>query len=425
MRNLLLILGIFVFIPGLLLGGTPTIDGNFDGTAVWGSPVLTADGSAGWASANAIALYVTYDDNYVYLGANVDAASWMAWAFLINTKPGGGTTDSWSRNIDYAHADPPDYIFRGHFDGYAEFHTWNGVAWDGIGNSMGATEFAENVPDNDLATDKWVECRIPHSSIGNASIGNIQFFITGNQNFHGCFDACPNDDNANDWNYHSSLSNYSSDTPLPVSLQSFSVNIQSDGILVTWVTQSELNNLGFEIYRSTGSDENFSLLASYETNPDLKGLLNSTTGQTYRFLDKSIIVNETYYYKLADVDVNGHRTFHGPLKLQFTNNSGGHTTNVVGHFELLPNYPNPFNPSTKLSIRIGGEHLRQVPTELSIFNALGQKVATIVQAKLAPGVYEFEWDGTDDFGRNMPSGIYFQTLITPQFRSSRPMILMQ
>ncbi|MBK9150306.1 MAG: HYR domain-containing protein [Saprospiraceae bacterium] len=175
--------------------GTPVINGAFDGVGTWGNALAVADGVAGWAGANAQALYMTEDNTYYYLGAQVSAAGWQSWGFLINTRPGGGTSDSWLRQITYGHADAPDYIFRGTFGGYAEFHTYNSMTntWQGIGSSIPGTEFNAN-------PGGFVEVRIPKSTIGVDRIKNVQFFITGDNNSHGTFDAVPNDEIVTSWN---------------------------------------------------------------------------------------------------------------------------------------------------------------------------------------------------------------------------------
>jgi hypothetical protein len=189
---------------GIVTNQTPVIDGLFDSSVIWGTPVAVANNIAGWADANAQELYITQDETYIYLGAKLNAPNWQSWAFLLNTKNGGGTADSWSRAIDYAHTDKPDYIFRGTFSGYAEFHTWNGLSWSGVGSSVTNTEFAAN-PTN------LVEVRILKSAIGDICDLDVQFYITGNNNEHGSFDAVPDDNNATSWNENNNrtqLGNY-------------------------------------------------------------------------------------------------------------------------------------------------------------------------------------------------------------------------
>ncbi|MBL0083104.1 MAG: hypothetical protein IPP37_12025 [Saprospiraceae bacterium] len=182
----------------------PVIDGTFDGETVWGPPVSTADLSPGWANANAKKVYVLEMGAYVYMGAEITASSWMNWAFTIHSKAGGGDYDSWSRSIDYTNTNKIDFIVRGHFNGYAEFHTWNGSSWSGLGSALASTEYAENITGSDQ--NGWVEVRILKSAIMSPALADLQFYITGDQNAHGSFDAVPNDDNSTSWNQSSNRS---------------------------------------------------------------------------------------------------------------------------------------------------------------------------------------------------------------------------
>ncbi len=175
----------------------PLMDGSFEGTGIWGEPVAVGD-TLGWDGTRASGLYVTLDSTYFYFGAAVRARQWMTWAFLINTKVGGGSTDSWGRSIVYNHPSLPDYIARGNFGNYAEFHTWNGGSWSGVGTPLSTGEFGENITTDSLQ-DGWVEVRIPRTSIGDPSLVQVQFFITGNQNSEATFDACPTDQNTTVW----------------------------------------------------------------------------------------------------------------------------------------------------------------------------------------------------------------------------------
>lgn len=209
MRYFLLLIPFLLFTS---LTYAQVMDGVFDGEALWGSPVAIADEIEGWAGANAKKLYVTENGHYVYFGAEISAAEWMNWAFIIHTKAGGGSGDneSWSRSIDYDHSDAPDYVLRGTFGNYSEYHEWNGSGWNGIGSSVNTSEFGENIDATN--TDGWVECRILKTDLDNATVGDVQFYITGNNNEHGTFDAVPDDEISYDWNQsgdHTSLDNFS------------------------------------------------------------------------------------------------------------------------------------------------------------------------------------------------------------------------
>ncbi len=200
---------ILFFLLSISAYSQPVMDGNFDGETVWGTPKSVADNNTGWASAQAKKFYATADANYLYLGAEVTASHWMAWAFIINTKPGGATSDSWARRVYYNHTNLPDFTARGHFNSYAEIYKWTGTEWQRDPDSgLDSSEFGENVA-GDLA-DGWVEIRVPQSTLGSPSVGDIQFYITGDYNEHGCFDACPDDSVATSWTDSTTISNYQS-----------------------------------------------------------------------------------------------------------------------------------------------------------------------------------------------------------------------
>ncbi|GAB5410730.1 MAG: hypothetical protein BalsKO_30950 [Balneolaceae bacterium] len=85
-------------------------------------------------------------------------------------------------------------------------------------------------------------------------------------------------------------------------------------------------------------------------------------------------------------------------------------------FTLSQNYPNPFNPSTNIEFSIpSGSQV-----SLVVFNALGQKVATLVDSRLSSGSHNATWDAS-----TAPSGIYFYQLKTSGFIQSRKMLLIK
>ena len=86
---------------------------------------------------------------------------------------------------------------------------------------------------------------------------------------------------------------------------------------------------------------------------------------------------------------------------------------------LLANYPNPFNPETTLSFQLA--HAQEA--RLSIHNLKGQKVRRLHQGLLEGGVHNFVFDGKDDSGKALGSGIYFYTLETHDTKQSKKMVL--
>ncbi len=88
--------------------------------------------------------------------------------------------------------------------------------------------------------------------------------------------------------------------------------------------------------------------------------------------------------------------------------------NVPAAFELHQNYPNPFNPSTtfEFSLPVAGT------AKLTIYNMLGETVATLVDQPLAAGSYRYEWDAA-----NLPSGVYIYRLQAGAFSQSKKLML--
>ena len=94
---------------------------------------------------------------------------------------------------------------------------------------------------------------------------------------------------------------------------------------------------------------------------------------------------------------------------------------LISEYTLAQNYPNPFNPQT--SIRFNLPENGQVT--LSIFNTLGQKVKTLVNAILNAGAYRYTWTGMDDANRPVASGIYFYQIQARNFVQTKKMMFLK
>ena len=79
---------------------------------------------------------------------------------------------------------------------------------------------------------------------------------------------------------------------------------------------------------------------------------------------------------------------------------------VPKKFELEQNYPNPFNPQTSISYAIA----QNASVKLTIYNILGQKISTLVDEQKVSGVYSVSWNGKNDAGAQVASGLYFYRL---------------
>jgi hypothetical protein len=121
--------------------------------------------------------------------------------------------------------------------------------------------------------------------------------------------------------------------------------------------------------------------------------------------------------------------------------------NVPSRFILSQNYPNPFNPSTTICFELNPENnvtvtslspekrsvsleqqtgqLSSIPVSLRVYNIRGELVKTLLEENLPPGRYQLTWDGTDQNGEKVASGVYLYNLRTPQSQTSRKMILLK
>jgi hypothetical protein len=90
-------------------------------------------------------------------------------------------------------------------------------------------------------------------------------------------------------------------------------------------------------------------------------------------------------------------------------------------FRLYQNYPNPFNPETEIRFDMP----RAGEVELAVFNILGQEVRRLVAGDMAAGSHHVTWDGRDDAGQAVSSGIYFYRLKTGETSLRKKMVLLK
>jgi hypothetical protein len=93
---------------------------------------------------------------------------------------------------------------------------------------------------------------------------------------------------------------------------------------------------------------------------------------------------------------------------------------VPGNFHLSQNYPNPFNPSTAINLSVP----KSCDWDLAIFNAAGQVVKKIY-GHAEPGTITIHWDGTNDYGQPVATGLYFYKVHAAEYTETRKMILLK
>jgi flagellar hook assembly protein FlgD len=90
-------------------------------------------------------------------------------------------------------------------------------------------------------------------------------------------------------------------------------------------------------------------------------------------------------------------------------------------YKLFPNYPNPFNPTTTIQY-----YLPQASeVTVRIFDVYGNLVKTLVNGRQSAGQKSAIWNGHNDIGQKVSSGVYFYSLITEEFLQSKKMMLLK
>jgi len=216
------------------------------------------------------------------------------------------------------------------------------------------------------------------------------------------------------------------DTSLPVELTSFSGQSLYGTAILNWSTASELNNLGFLIERAEQEDGPFEMVASYNSHDELKGLGTSSHGQQYNFMDIDVNPNQGYWYKLVDVDYNGQTIDHGSIFVEIKSDSEVklQSSLVPNKFGLKQNFPNPFNPSTNFLVDIPFSK-EAISAKIYVFDILGKKVRSLFNGNIQPGQYNISWDGKNEQGSQVPSGLYIYAFSSNKYSQAKRMILMK
>jgi hypothetical protein len=91
-----------------------------------------------------------------------------------------------------------------------------------------------------------------------------------------------------------------------------------------------------------------------------------------------------------------------------------HGADLPTTFSLHSPYPNPFNPSTTFSFDLP----KRAGVKLVVFDVLGREVRKLVDQEMAAGTHSVSWDGTNDAGKSVASGVYFFKVTSGEFEKS-------
>jgi len=96
---------------------------------------------------------------------------------------------------------------------------------------------------------------------------------------------------------------------------------------------------------------------------------------------------------------------------------------VPDQLMLQQNYPNPFNPTTSITIGVPNGHIERI--SLKVYNVRGQLVASIFDGNRGPGYHTFQWNGVNNRGQSVSSGIYFARMLSGKAVLTRKMVLLK
>ncbi len=187
----------------------------------------------------------------------------------------------------------------------------------------------------------------------------------------------------------SAVSNYSNEaeiiiTEIPVELISFSAKVSGNKVILDWSTATEQNNKGYNIERSFGDN--------WASITFVHGHGTTTEKNFYSFTDD--FTNDSYRrtvsYRLKQIDYDGTSNYSGTVMVDLDIKTRG--------YYLDQNFPNPFNPSTKIRFNIP----EQSRVKVQIINILGKVVEELSEGEIAQGTYEKVWNAS-----RFASGVYY------------------
>ncbi|MBA4316772.1 MAG: hypothetical protein C0412_00070 [Flavobacterium sp.] len=192
---------------------------------------------------------------------------------------------------------------------------------------------------------------------------------------------------------------YDSPIPLPVELESFEVFDNENFVNLNWRTATEINNYGFEIQRK-------SEISDWQRIGFVQGHGNSNSTKKYYFIDDNIL-SGTIKYRLKQIDFDGKYEYSKEVDIQ---------VEPPNKLTINYNYPNPFNPSTRISYSIPTNGL----ITLKIFDVLGNEVTTLVNEDKSAGKHEISFNG-----KFLSSGTYICKLRFGNSEVSKKLLLLK
>lgn len=183
--------------------------------------------------------------------------------------------------------------------------------------------------------------------------------------------------------------------PLPVELTSFTARVKDRDVILEWNTAQEVNSLGFEIERKSFNEKD-KLSEKWEKVDFVRGNGNSNKPMSYSYVDKKLNTGK-YAYRLKMVDIDGSFTYSDEVQIEI---------GKPAITELKQNYPNSFNPETKIEYQLSNPSF----VKIEVYNITGELVTTLVNRELDAGYY-IEVFNANNVNGGLSSGVYIYRMI--------------
>ncbi len=193
--------------------------------------------------------------------------------------------------------------------------------------------------------------------------------------------------------------------PVAVALESFHSKVSESGILLEWDTSMETSTTGFNLYRAEEEAGDYVRI----TDPFVPAM-KFPTGAHYEYSDEDVSINTEYWYVLKEVSEVDSKLVFGPYKVI-----------VKAPFALAQNMPNPFNPVTTIKFTVPEDS----EVNLTVYDVSGRRVKTLAKGHHKAAFYSVTWDGMNDNGSRVASGVYFYRLKAGKNIQSKKMVLLR
>jgi hypothetical protein len=204
---------------------------------------------------------------------------------------------------------------------------------------------------------------------------------------------------------------------LPVELQDFYAEVVHGGIQLYWKTASEMNNMGFKIYRKDGDLPGFRNLEGL-----IEGAGTISEPQDYNFTDKDVQADILYTYQIADVEEGTNKeTLHPAITIMATKEAL-QAQEIPQNYKLHANYPNPFNPTTIIEFDMP----ESANLTLKIYDITGKLIRSFADGEAwQGGSYSIVWNGDDNSGKPVSSGTYLCKMVTEKYKEVKQLVLLK